>query len=454
MGAKAPHTDITVGGEVLHLYPVVAPPNNQQVGCAGVRANGVPVGFAGKAECSESAWDPALRFTSWTHGAGDMAESPCDGPSAAELVNNPDALKVLEGFDQVMMALKSTAPLSHAVAHLPQQPSSIFKSAAQLVAGDIDWSLLTDYKAEYHFDPTKYKTVLPGASSAEAHGTIQVDVVGERLMISNSGRFTLDNYQGGTMIPPPLVGGVLTQSGSLHFDGQAGFLSFRYKSNLDKVPGGVDSCVRVDFPKGVLPSPDFVQAQLSQAEPMAAQAMSKASHTDITVDGEVLHLYPVTVPPNNQKVGCTGVRTNGVPVGLAGNAECSESTWNPALRFTSWTHGAGDMNEPPCEGPSAADFVANPEALKVLEGFDQVMMALKSTVPLSHAVAHLPQQPSSIFKSAAMMELSAVRPLSSSFSVVIVGFAGVLSGAVVVFLSLRSRSALPSGRVALISDDA
>merc|ERR1719203_2441426 len=313
--AKAPHTDITVGGEVLHLYPVVAPPNNQQVGCAGVRANGVPVGFAGKAECSESAWDPALRFTSWTHGAGDMAESPCDGPSAAELVKNPDALKVLEGFDQVMMALKSTAPLSHAVAHLPQQPSSIFKSAAQLVAGDIDWSLLTDYKAEYHFDPTKYKTVLPGASSAEAHGTIQVDFVGERLMISNSGRFTLDNYQGGTMIPPPLVGGVLTQSGSLHFDGQAGFLSFRYKSNLDKVPGGVESCVRVDFPKGVLPSPDFVQAQLSQAEPMAEQAMANAPHTDITVDGEVLHPYPA-VGPQNQQAGCTGVRSNGIPVGF------------------------------------------------------------------------------------------------------------------------------------------
>merc|ERR1711862_366334 len=112
------------------------------------------------------------------------------------------------------------------------------------------------------------------------------------------------------------------------------------------------------------------------------------------------------------------------------------------------------MVEIPCEGPSAAEFVANPDALKELERFDQVMMALKSVAPLSHAVAHLPQQPSSIFKSAAMLELSAVRPVSSSFSAVIVGFAGVLSGAVVVFLFLRSRSALPSARVALISDDA
>merc|ERR1711957_933064 len=99
---------------------------------AGIMHDATPValGIQGPAE---GKWDSAvMKFSDWAEGAGTFDEESCVTMSAKELLQSHHANRTLWAFDQLMSQLRTTEPLSAALAFIPAKPSEIFASAAKL----------------------------------------------------------------------------------------------------------------------------------------------------------------------------------------------------------------------------------------------------------------------------------------------------------------------------------
>jgi len=330
---------------------------------------------------------------------------------------------------------------------------------------NIDWKTLTDFTADYRIDGQNVIAMVNNFREAaykdlEGHGTIHADILGERIKITGTGKAIFSNAR---RVPPPLVGAEVEETGQIIFDAPRGFVQMSGMDVLSsgKGSGSIEACVRVNFPQGLIPPPEAVQARLSQIEPQVEQRVNAAPHTDTTVDGETVSIYQKPKGPATEYVG---IRHNGTPVGI-GIVAPSDGKWEPFLKFTSWTQGAGEIDDDPhCAATSVGELLANPNAMKALERFDQVMTSLKGITTLQEVLAHFPEQPSLIFKSVGIMEASSAKPsaniaaqtMASSPVVAIAGVVGTLSGAAVVgvALAMSKRVVRDSGRVALISDSA
>lgn len=305
----------------------------------------------------------------------------------------------------------------------------------------VDWGLLTDFTAHYHFDMKNLVAAhvvpldqLPYKTGSES-GTIQFDLVKERLGIQSRGSAVLRDDLGNANVQ----GG-----GKLFFDGPGGFIAIKAHGSLTtpQLPGpaGLEYCVKVNFPKGVLPSGQMLKMQMDQFKPMVEQQVNSVPHTDMQIDGEDVSIITAPLgPPPNSPNGYIGLRTHGAAPFGAGITAPADGHWDPMLKFTSWEHGAGSIEEFSCDdspdaSTSATALLADPEATNVLRGFDELIATLHGAEPVSKAFASVPVRPSAIFQDAAIKELAAVgnapnmsQPWSS------VGIAGAAGAAGAIF---------------------
>jgi len=259
----------------------------------------------------------------------------------------------------------------------------------------------------------------------------------------------------------------------------------------------------VNFPKGLLPPGQMIKSQVDQMKPMIEQQLNMMPHADATVDGDQVAIYNSkevshedgqascdcqchdppdesvsyvpdarNSPPNDcwildvgyDKPCCgpappiyVGVKEkDGTPLG-AGLVPPSGGTWTPFVRFTQWSHGAGEISEIQCTGGlDSTSLAADRHAAADMQVFDQVMASLKGAKALQQVFAAFPAKPSLIFKSSgkaatALEEQPAAS--SSSFPTVAVAVAAGAFGGLVSFFAF-SKGISKESRISLISDDA
>merc|ERR1711865_172192 len=147
---------------------------------------------------------------------------------------------------------------------------------------------------------------------------------------------------------------------------------------------------------------------------------------------------------------------DGTPLG-AGVVPPQGGMWSPFIRFTQWSHGAGEISEIQCTaGLDSTSLAADRHAAADMQVFDQVMASLKGAKALQQVFAAFPAKPSLIFKSSgkaanALEEQPAAS--SSSFPTVAVAVAAGAFGGLVSFLAF-SKGTSKESRISLISDDA
>jgi len=141
-----------------------------------------------------------------------------------------------------------------------------------------------------------------------------------------------------------------------------------------------------------------------------------------------------------------GLRPNAAPFG-AGITAPKGDTWNPVLKFPTWQHGAGSIEEFSCTdmpeaSTSAAELVADPEASKTLKVFEELLTSLHGIQPLNKAFGSVPARPWTIFHDAAAKELiTKANAMNNSQqqwpSVALAGAAGALGGVAMLFALLK-----------------
>lgn len=205
-------------------------------------------------------------------------------------------------------------------------------------------------------------------------------------------------------------------------------------------PLGVEYCVKVNFPQGLLPPSQVVEMQIKQVEPMAEQMLGTMPHTDVTIDGEDVAIFQQPTPVG--RMAYAGIRLNGAPFGV-GIVPPSDGEWSPLLKFPTWKQGAGEISEFSCSksaSTSAAELLADPQASRTLAIFDEMVASLNTAHPLSMAFTSFPHRPSLLFKHAAASELSAagssvVGDSQSWLVLAVAGVAGVVGASVVLIAS-------------------
>jgi len=215
----------------------------------------------------------------------------------------------------------------------------------------------------------------------------------------------------------------VSAAGSIAFDATAGFIVYKAKGSVTSTfgPASFELCAKVNFPQGLLPPGQAIMAQLDQVKPQIVGELRNIPHQDVTVDGIDVALYEQPArescteyggPPDyscerREKVSpdmFVGVTHDAIPVGF-GLERPAGGKWDSAvLKFSDWTTGAGTIEEESCVTMSATELLQSHHANRTLWVFDQLMNQLKSTEPLSTALAFIPAQPSQIFASAAKLE--------------------------------------------------
>jgi hypothetical protein len=178
-------------------------------------------------------------------------------------------------------------------------------------------------------------------------------------------------------------------------------------------PVGFEFCVKVNFPKGLLPPKQVLAAQLDARKKQVQDILDHAPNTKATVDGNTVALYEKRGRPAgmygrsdpgvpNEYVG---IQEDATPVGVGLGAPGGGNWSRAVLGFSGWTKGAGSIVTESCAvHMSATELLASPHANRTLWMFDQLMDSLKKTESMSAILAYLPEQPSVIFVSAAALE--------------------------------------------------
>jgi hypothetical protein len=293
---------------------------------------------------------------------------------------------------------------------------ALLGSCASAASVNLDWSILTDFEATYKVDIAHVPSgVLPYSSATES-GVIQADIVKEKLRIRSSGKATFPNYMPGDL--GPVDGAQVKGTSELLFDGSAGVAAVRATvagtGHMGQM-GPLEFCVKVKLPPMMIPPKEMVKANLEQAEQIVDAKMTQMPpHQDVTIDGEQVAVWssPMGPPGSEAPTGYVGLRLNGAPFSV-GVVDPSDGKLNPILSFPSWKHGAGEIQVFSCSqsaSTSAAKLLANPEASQILVAFDDLIARMRSSSPMDEALKSFPLRPSTLFKDAAAMELSAIKP--------------------------------------------
>lgn len=288
-------------------------------------------------------------------------------------------------------------------------------------ASDIepDWKKLTDFSTGMRFDlasviASRNAFIAAGhpasafpVKSESGSGTIQLDVLGERFKMTTDCQ---GEYARSSVLPPPLQGAKISAVGSIAFDAGAGFIVYKAKGRVGQGPLSFpfELCAKVNFPHGLLPPGQAIMAQLDRVKPQIVGGLRNIPHQDVTVDGIDVALYEQPAHEvHGEKLGpdmFVGITHDAIPVGF-GIERPAGGKWDSAtLKFSDWTTGAGTIEEESCVTMSATELLQSHHANRTLWVFDQLMNQLKSTEPLSTALAFIPAQPSQIFASAAKLE--------------------------------------------------
>jgi len=269
--------------------------------------------------------------------------------------------------------------------------------------------------------------------SADGSGTIKFDLDGERLEIS------ADNEVKPMSNPPVTV----RAAGTLAFDPKAGYIGIKAlgsaRGSDPGMKGRIEYCVTVSFPKGLMPPAQMFEQNLDMYKPMIKQQLDALPSTEVTIDGEKVEIIKV------DDLYC-GLRPNAAPFG-AGITAPKGGTWNPVLKFPTWQHGAGSIEEFSCTdmpeaSTSAAELVADPEASKTLKVFEELLTSLHGIQPLNKAFGAVPARPLTIFHDAAAKEMiTKATSMNNSQqqwpSVALAGAAGALGGVAMLFALLK-----------------
>jgi len=295
-----------------------------------------------------------------------------------------------------------------------------------------DWGLLTDFTTEYKVRAMNMKNIVAGAhehgdeaidfnglpiEKEKVHGTIQADVLGQRLQITGIGSEVLisDDRLG------PFEGAHLHVGDSgFTLDGPAGYVVVHVRGSAQTTIGkiGLQYCVKLDLAEfyNVLgqqiggPPQEVVKTMVKTNEPQFAAALNQMPHEDTTINGEHVALFIDSGTYGDGTLGdqvYLGLQHNGVPVGL-GNTAPSDGKWKPAIRFMNWKPGAGAIEEPDCStatSTSAAEMMADPEASRSFVVFDQLVAHL-NRAGSKMGFATIPARASQLFAAAAAKELS------------------------------------------------
>lgn len=307
---------------------------------------------------------------------------------------------------------------------------ALLGSCASASSVNLDWSILTDFTARYKVDIVP--GIVPGSpyspyTSGTESGVIQADVVKEKLRIRSHGRATFATNGPDLGMKPAFDGAHVRGTGEFLFDGSTGVAAVRAKvggtGHMGHM-GPLEFCVKVNLPPTMMPPKAMVKASLEQAEQQVDAAMAHLPpHQDMTIclsgpsgcqsPPEQVAVWAQPMDSmEGDPTGYVALRLNGAPFG-AGVTTPADGKWNPLIKFPSWKHGAGELQEfscTPSASTSAAKFMANPEASQILNVFDDLIARMRSSSSMDEALKSFPLRPSKLFKDAAAMELSAIKP--------------------------------------------
>lgn len=120
---KSPHQDYEIGTDKVTVFSSQSQPPLYW----GLNPNGSPFGV-GVTPPANGAWDPALQFSNWVHGAGVIDEQGCNSEtSASDLLAKPGSLELLKKMDRAVMALQAMGPWEK----MPAMPSVLVQRRAQ-----------------------------------------------------------------------------------------------------------------------------------------------------------------------------------------------------------------------------------------------------------------------------------------------------------------------------------
>merc|ERR1711920_417324 len=161
---------------------------------------------------------------------------------------------------------------------------------------------------------------------------------------------------------PEMAGAKVSATESLAFDAKAGFISIRAKGTLTTIvgPSDIEYCVKVNFPKGLLPPGQMIMSKLDEKKTQIAGLLNSMPHTEVTVDGNEAALFTKSfrVGPDLNAV----LMFDATPVGF-GFKPPAGGAWDDAiLKFSGWATGAGNIEEESCVQMSATEFFHNQHA--------------------------------------------------------------------------------------------
>jgi len=151
----------------------------------GIQQDATPVGV-GMSPPSGGKWsDAVLKFSDWTKGAGSIVTEGCGvHMSATELLASPHSKRVFLMVDQLMERLQKTEPLSLALAHFPQQPSSIFVSAAAL-EGEVSTAMVANVDGNVQTPSWSWAMVTAAAAAGATSAAVVLAVFESRRRVRN-----------------------------------------------------------------------------------------------------------------------------------------------------------------------------------------------------------------------------------------------------------------------------
>jgi len=315
------------------------------------------------------------------------------------------------------------------------------------LASAVDLDLYTDFSTDYDFDDTEMVTLDPTMPKENEHGHIQLSIAKEKFMVKADGQITLQPADVAGLNPPPPPGPWLGH-GEMRFDGPAGFASLR--GNLHFGGFASEFCLKFNVPPGSVPPVAAVAPDLATQEQTIAQQIQQLPHQDVEVGTESITVFGP--PPVNGPPTYLGFKKNGVPFGV-GLSKPADGTWNPALKFSNWVRGAGEVDEQGCHSvTSAVELLSKPGGLELLRKMDRVVGALQAIAPLTRGTHDLPAMPSVLVRRLAQDELAQRARFGASPALIVGGTA--IAVACVSVASLLRRLRTGPIREPLISDDA
>merc|ERR1719393_811243 len=305
-----------------------------------------------------------------------------------------------------------------------------FSANRTALVGGLD--LYTDFSTDYDFDDTEMVTLDPTMPKENEHGHIQLSIAKEKFMVKADGRITLQpaDMAGAPPAMAQMPPGPWLGHGEMRFDGPAGFASLR--GNLHFGGFASEFCLKFNVPPGSVPPVAAVAPDLATQEQTIAQQIQQLPHQDMEVGTE-----SITVFSSSPREGYLGFKKNGVPFGV-GLSKPADGTWNPALKFSNWVRGAGEVDEQGCHSvTSAVELLSRPGGLELLRKMDRAVGALQAIAPLTRGTHDLPAMPSVLVRRLAQDELAQRARFGASPALIVGGLASAVACVSVAAAALR-----------------